>query len=314
MVKAMTNGITELKKYIKSLSEVGDEMVKIVYKENESLKAHSTFKIGGPADLYVCPKNAEQLAAIIRKSRELGVRYFILGHGSNLLFDDDGYRGVVISTENMNKLSIEGNVITAECGVMLTHCAVAAKDASLSGMECLYGIPGSVGGAVYMNAGAYGSEMKDIVKETVYLDTETLEIRAIPGADHHFGYRESVFRENGGIILSSKMVLTYGDKDSITEKMAECKRLRIEKQPLDYPSAGSTFKRYPGRYTAQMIDEAGLKGYTVGGAKVSEKHAGFVINTGNATSKDVTALIDHIKSEINKLHGIDIETEVITVK
>ena len=304
----MTNGITELKKYIDSLES------RMICKENEPLSVHSTFKIGGCAKLYVIPKNADGLKAVMRKVKELGVRYFVLGHGSNILFDDCGFDGVIISTEAMNKLSIDGNVITAECGVMLTQCAVAAKEASLSGMECLYGIPGTVGGAIYMNAGAYGSEMKDIVAETVYLDTESLEEHTVAGEEHKFGYRESVFRENGGIILSAKLVLEEGKKAEIAAKMAEYKRLRLEKQPLEYPSAGSTFKRYPGKYTAQMIDEAGLKGYTVGGAQVSEKHAGFVINIGDATSKDVMRLIEHIKSEIKKLHGIDIETEVILVK
>jgi len=307
----MTKGITTLKEYLAQTPIDGNT---VNSKENEILSAHSSFKIGGPADLFVLPKNAEELKFTIRGAKDFSVPYFILGHGSNLLFDDSGYRGVIISTEAMNSVKVEGHTMSVECGAMLTSCAVMAKDASLSGMECLYGIPGSIGGAVYMNAGAYGGEMRDVVVATTYLDPDTLELKTITGEDHKFGYRESVFRENGGIIISTVMELKPAEKNDIADKMAEYKRLRIEKQPLEYPSAGSTFKRYPGRYTAQMIDEAGLKGFSVGGAQVSEKHAGFVINKGNATSKDVTELIDHIKTEIKKLYGIDIETEVITVK
>lgn len=307
----MTNGIVGLKEYLCSHEICGNT---VNFKEAEMLSLHSSFKIGGCADLYALPRNAEELVFLISSARSFSVRYFILGHGSNLLFDDAGFRGIVISTEAMNSVVIEGNEMTADCGAMLTSCAVMAKEASLSGMECLYGIPGSIGGAVYMNAGAYGGEMRDIVVSTTYLDPESLEVRTIVGDEHSFGYRESIFRENDGIILSTKMVLKTEDKDEISQRMTEYKRLRIEKQPLEYPSAGSTFKRYPGRYTAQMIDEAGLKGFSVGGAQVSEKHAGFVINKGNATSKDVCELIEHIKREIKKLHGIDIETEVIMVK
>ena len=219
-----------------------------------------------------------------------------------------------MSTEALNKISIEGNTVIAESGAMLTLCAASARDAGLSGMECLYGIPGSIGGAVYMNAGAYGGEMSDIVVETTYLDIDTLEVKTIACEEHGFGYRKSVFCKSNSIILETVMKLKADDIQNINNKMNEYKRLRIEKQPLEYPSAGSTFKRYPGRYTAQMIDEAGLKGYTVGGAQVSEKHAGFVINKGGATCKDVLELISVIKNKIKKLHDIEIETEVIYVK
>ena len=302
----MSNDIQKLKELL-----IKDN---INFKENEPLSNHSSFKIGGNADIYAMPKNADELIYILKSASSLSVRYFILGHGSNLLFDDDGYRGVVISSEAMNSVKIEDSKMTAECGALLTSCAVMAKDASLSGMECLYGIPGSIGGAVFMNAGAYGSEMRDIVTSVTFLDTESMEIVSISGNECEFGYRESVFTKNKGIVLSVTLDLKSDSIEDISARMTDYKHRRLDKQPLEYPSAGSTFKRYPGRYTAQMIDEAGLKGYTVGGAQVSEKHAGFVINKGNATSKDVCDLICHIKTEIKRLHGIDIETEVIKVK
>ncbi|MBQ8523962.1 MAG: UDP-N-acetylmuramate dehydrogenase [Clostridia bacterium] len=305
----MTNGIKELKLILDSASAH-----KIKYSENEPLSVHSSFKIGGNADLFAIPNNTDELKFLIRCAAETDVPVFILGHGSNILFDDGGYKGLIISTEGMNSVKVEGNIMTAECGALLTRCAVLAKDASLSGMECLYGIPGSVGGAVFMNAGAYGGEMKDIVRSSTYLDLDTLEICTIEADEHDFAYRHSVFTEKNAVILSTVMELVPSDISLITERMNDYKKRRIEKQPLDYPSAGSTFKRYPGKYTAQMIDEAGLKGYTIGGAQVSEKHAGFVINKGNATSKDVLELIDTIKKKIKCLHGIDIETEVIYVK
>ena len=307
----MTDNILKLKESI--LNRIGENN-DIALRENELLSGHSTFKIGGPAKLYAIPQNAESLAWLVGEIKANDVKMFVLGHGSNLLFDDSGFDGVVVSTEALNKVSVEGDVITAESGAMLTYCAACAREAGLSGMECLFGIPGSVGGAVYMNAGAYGGEMSDIVVKTTYFDLDDMLVKEIVADEHDFGYRKSIFRDKNAIILETVMKLKTDDTESINEKMNEYKRLRIEKQPLEYPSAGSTFKRYPGRYTAQMIDEAGLKGYSVGGAQVSEKHAGFVINKGGATSKDVLDLITVIKEKIHELHGIDIETEVIYVK
>lgn len=283
-------------------------------KKDEPLCVHCTFRIGGRCAIYASPANAEQLVFLIKNATELGVKYFILGHGSNLLFDDDGYDGIVISTEKMNNIELQGDEIVAECGALLTVCAVTARDASLSGMECLYGIPGSIGGAVFMNAGAYEAQMSDVVTETTYLDRETLEVCRVVGEEQHFGYRTSIFRENGGIVLSARLKLHADDREAISERMADYKRRRIEKQPLEYPSAGSVFKRYPGTYTAKLIDEAGLKGSFVGDAQVSEKHAGFIINRGSATSSDVKELIRRIKAAIREKNGIDIETEIIEVK
>ncbi len=307
----MTNATAVLAERIAAW-RLGDNTLK--FRQNEGLATHCTFRIGGAADLYAEPSNADELAFLIQAARELSVSYTVLGHGSNVLFDDDGYRGLIISTEKMNSVRLEGCDIVAQCGALLTSCAVIAQNASLSGMECLYGIPGSIGGAVFMNAGAYGGEMSDIVAESVYLDTESLELKTVRGAEHLFGYRTSIFRENGGIVLSTRLSLKADSREAISERMADYKRRRIEKQPLEYPSAGSVFKRYPGTYTAQLIDEAGLKGAQVGGARVSDKHAGFIVNVGGASAADVRELISRIKSVIREKHGFDIETEIIEVK
>lgn len=285
----------------------------IPFVENEPMRNHSTFKIGGDARIFASPTSDEALAYSIKSAKECGVPYYILGHGSNVLFDDAGYGGVIISTDGIRGTIIDGEMLYARCGTMLSTVAGAARDASLSGMEALFGIPGTVGGAVYMNAGAYGSEMSNIVVSTKYFDIDTMSFKTVHGDDHHFGYRESVFREMNSVILSTQLKLVADNKDDINDRMAEYRRRRIERQPLEYPSAGSTFKRYPGRYTGQMIEEAGLKGLSVGGAAVSEKHAGFIINKGNATSADVKTLIETIKAKIYENYGINIETEVIFV-
>ena len=285
----------------------------VVLLSDEPLSHHSTFRIGGAARLFAAPSTDEALVFTLERARSCGVRYFIAGHGSNVLYDDAGFDGVIISTERMRDIEIDGEYINAGCGAMLSNCAAAARDAGLSGMEALFGIPGTVGGAVYMNAGAYGTEMADIVTETRCLDPVSGTIVTVTGDEHTFGYRESVFRTSGYVILSCKMKLARGEYAAIAEKMNEYRRRRAERQPLDYPSAGSTFKRYPGRYTAQMIDEAGLKGYSVGGAEVSEKHAGFIINRGGATAADVLSLIGIIKNKLHEKYDIIIETEVIFV-
>ncbi len=306
----MDQNIIKLKNIIES-SDFSDDMI---LREMEPMSRHTTFRIGGCAKLFCVPKNTDALLFLLSEAKKTDVKCFIMGNGSNLLFDDEGYDGVVISTSSLNSITVRDNKIVAECGAMLSACAVRAKENSLTGLECLFGIPGSVGGAVFMNAGAYGGEMCDVVVKTTYLDPETLEIREVIGDEHKFGYRHSVFKENGGIILNTELSLKEGCLDDIAAAMEDYMTRRITKQPLEFPSAGSTFKRYPGRYTGQMIDESGLKGYTVGGAQVSEKHAGFVINKGNATCKDVLSLIEHIRNTIRQNYGIEIETEVIYVK
>ncbi len=297
-----------------AIEAYNEEATRINVKTDESLALHSTFRIGGPAAVFATPTHGDSLVFLLSKAKETRVRSYVIGKGSNILFDDAGFDGIVISTAGLNSVTLEGDVLTAECGASLSACAVLAKDNSMSGFECLFGIPGSVGGAVYMNAGAYGGEIKDVATRTWYLNTDTYEVLEAVGEEQGFGYRESAFKSLPAIILKTEFKLTPRDKALIQSDMDDYKGRRIDKQPLEYPSAGSTFKRYPGRYTGQMIDESGLKGFSVGGAQVSEKHAGFVINKGNATSADVLGLIKAIKDTIRANYGIEIETEVIYVK
>ncbi len=309
----MNDNICEFKDILNKYREIIPEYAADVL-ENEPMSLHTTFKIGGNASVFLKPYNASSLTRILEAAEQSGVRFTIIGNGSNLLFDDQGFNGAVISTEKMNSVRFEGDVLIADAGAMLSVCAIQSRDKALSGMERLYGIPGTVGGAIYMNAGAYGTEMKDIVVCTEYYDAAEKRIKTASNAEHKFGYRDSVFKNKNAVILSSKLSLTHDSADDINSRMQNFKSCRINKQPLEYPSAGSAFKRYPGKYTAKMIDEAGLKGYSVGGAQISEKHAGFVINRGGATASDVLALIETVKDKIRILYGIEIECEIIYVK
>ncbi|MBQ4042407.1 MAG: UDP-N-acetylmuramate dehydrogenase [Clostridia bacterium] len=298
-------------RYLRDIRTCGD---RVILREQEPLSHHTTFHIGGPVDLFLEPKDEETLRFLLKRAKEEGVRTLVIGRGSNLLFADAGFRGAVICTSGMRTIQIEGDRMTAGAGCTLASCANAAQSASLAGMEFAHGIPGSVGGAVFMNAGAYDGEIAGILVRSRYYDREKDEFGELDGVSHCFGYRESVYRSHPEwVILSADFQLSPGNSGEIRGKMYDLMARRIEKQPLEYPSAGSTFKRYPGRYTAQMIDEAGLKGYSVGGAQVSEKHAGFVINRGGATAEDVLALIGHIRKTIFDKFGIHIETEVIFV-
>ncbi len=288
---------------------------KIEIRQNEPMSRHTTFRIGGSAALYAVCETMEALAYLISLCQANDIRYMVLGCGSNVLFADEGYDGVILSTTGLHEIRVEENILHVQAGASLTAAAKAARDASLTGMEFAHGIPGSLGGAVFMNAGAYDGEMKDIVLESTYLDAATGEIHTLTGEAHQFGYRESVYRAHPAwIILSAKLQLQPGNKDEITAKMDDLMSRRIAKQPLEYPSAGSTFKRYPGRYTAQMIDELGMKGWQIGGAQVSEKHAGFIINKGGATCADVLALIEKIQETIYESYGIRIECELIPIR
>lgn len=280
----------------------------------EKLSSHTTFRIGGDASLFVSPADEEQLIGVISYLEKNGIRYFLLGKGSNVLFDDAGYDGAVISTSKLDNISVCGNEITAQCGASFTYLASVAADNSLSGLEFAYGIPGSVGGAVFMNAGAYGSETAAVLKSSKYLDISDFTVKTLSLEEHLFGYRDSTFRHRHFILLSSVFGLQTGEKAQIRAYMDELMQRRRDKQPLEYPSAGSVFKRYPGRYTAQMIDEAGLRGLSVGGAQVSEKHAGFIVNKGNATSRDVTELVGKVREAIRDKYGIEIECEIIHAK
>ena len=255
---------------------------------DEPMKQHTTFKIGGPADYFLVPETGEEVGEIIKICRKTDTPYFILGNGSNLLVGDGGYRGAVIQVyRNMSAVTVEGTMITAQAGALLSAVAAAAKNASLTGFEFAGGIPGTVGGAAVMNAGAYGGEMKDVLVEVTVMDAEG-KIFTISAEKLELGYRTSVIKKAGYIVLEAKIRLKEGDQETIRERMKELTIQRTTKQPLEYPSAGSTFKRPEGYFAGKLVMDSGLRGYQVGGARISEKHCGFVINAGDATAKDVT--------------------------
>ena len=281
------------------------------YTENESMSEHTTFRIGGPADLFVVPTTVEGLAAVVSACNKEGVYCFILGNGSNVLVSDKGIRGVVVSTAAcLNNMELIGAYeIKCGAGVKLSRLSDLACENSLTGAEFAWGIPGTVGGAVYMNAGAYDGEMKDILVSCEYL-TPDGELHTMLADEMDLSYRHSAFSENGYVIVSATVRLKAGDKGEIRAKMDDFMCRRKSKQPLEFPSAGSTFKRPVGGFAAALIDECGLKGYSVGGAQVSEKHAGFVINKGGATCFDVMRLVEHIKKEVFLNKSIKLECEI----
>ncbi len=281
------------------------------WQKDEPLSSHCTFKIGGNADYFARPEDEKSFTELMLAVKQNGVPYCVIGGGSNILFSDKGFRGIVITTRGLKNIDICGENMTVGSGAMLPLVSARAQNESLDGMRFMCGIPGTVGGGVFMNAGAHGGEIADILVSTRYFDTERGEICSLLAEEHDFSYRHSSYMEHPErIILSADFALKHGNADEIK---AECDCLlkkRAEKQPLEFPSAGSTFKRYPGFFTAQLIDECGLKGFSVGGAQVSEKHAGFVINRGGATASDVLSLVGHIKGVIKEKHGIDIECEI----
>ncbi|MCD7847243.1 MAG: UDP-N-acetylmuramate dehydrogenase [Oscillospiraceae bacterium] len=273
---------------------------------NEHLKEHTSFKIGGPCDIMIFPNSVMALKELISEAD----RYMILGNGSNVLFSDNGYRGAIfVLSSDMSDIITDGEYITASAGASLARVCKTALESSLTGLEFAYGIPGSVGGAVFMNAGAYGGEMKDVVAEVTCIN-QAGEIITYQSDKLDFGYRSSRFTNSGEIIVSAKFGLSTGDKSAIKARMDELIARRKSRQPLEYPSAGSTFKRPEGTYAGLVIEESGLKGYSIGGAKVSDKHANFVINTGDATAADVMNLISHIKKTVFAKTGYQLECEV----
>lgn len=276
----------------------------------EPMKKHTTFRVGGPADYFLCPVSVEEVTGILHICREEGLPYFILGNGSNLLVSDQGFHGVVIQIyKNMNSVSIAGNQVTAQAGALLSTVAKKAAEAGLTGMEFASGIPGTLGGAAVMNAGAYGGEMKDILESVTILTTEG-EIRKLEASELQLGYRTSVIKEKGYLVLEAVLSLEHGEKESIQSRMNELKEQRVTKQPLEYASAGSTFKRPEGYFAGKLIEDAGLRGYRVGGAQVSEKHCGFVINTGEATAADVAQLIRDVQNQVYEKFQVKLEPEV----
>ena len=286
-----------------------------IVKTNESLKDYTTFKIGGAANFVIFPNNRESFTGLIRIIKEHSLNYILLGNGSNVLICENHFDGVAIVTSRMNSVSADGENIYADCGVSLNKLAGSAKENSLTGLEFAYGIPGSLGGAVYMNAGAYGGQMSDVVYSSEYINAKTCEVETLNQNQHEFAYRESVYEKNKDfILLSAVLKLKRGEKSGIEFLMNKNMAARREKQPLEYPSAGSTFKRGSGFITAQIIEACGLKGYAIGGAQVSEKHAGFIINKGGAKFDDVVKLIEHVKSVVFDKTGKNIEREVRIVE
>lgn len=276
--------------------------------ENEPMRRHCSFRIGGPAAIFAEPAAEEEVLSLLAFLRRKGVRPVIVGNGTNLLVADEGLPGVVIHIgEAFGAVRFEGDTALCAAGALLSHVAAAARDRGLTGLEFAHGIPGSLGGAVLMNAGAYGGEMKDVVTSVRFADeTGTAQETDDPG----FGYRKSRFSGGGTVVLQARLRLRPGDPAAIGARMRELSGKRSASQPLNLPSAGSAFKRPAAGYAAAMIDGAGLKGFSVGGAAVSEKHAGFIVNTGDATCADVLALMEHIQRTVQRQYGVLLEPEI----
>lgn len=292
--------------YDRLIDILGPEAVLV----DEPMKKHTTFRIGGPADYYVLPKTIEEVKKVTTLCKESEIPYYVLGNGSNLLVSDEGYRGVIIQLyRNMNQIEVEGTTIRAQVGALLSQIAGEALRHSLTGFEFAAGIPGTLGGAVVMNAGAYGGEMKDVLQEVTALSKEG-EVKVLTREELDLGYRTSVIGREGYIALEAVIALKDGQEDEIRSTMEDLKERRTTKQPLEYPSAGSTFKRPEGYFAGKLIQDTGLRGFSVGGAQVSEKHCGFVINKDNATAKDVIELMREVSDRVEAKFGVPLEPEV----
>lgn len=291
-----------------------NELCRIVGKENvlsdEPMSRHTTFRIGGPADFFVCPADINEIKDIQSICRDADIPYYVMGNGSNLLVGDKGYRGVIIQIfRRMNGIRVEGDRVHVQAGALLSKTAAAAYEHSLTGLEFASGIPGTVGGALRMNAGAYGGEMKHIVECADVLNADG-QIQRLSADELGMGYRTSVIEKRDYTALGAVLKLEKGDKEQIRLHMDELKEKRIEKQPLEYGSAGSTFKRPEGYFAGKLIEDAGLRGYRVGDAQVSEKHCGFVINRGKASADDVRRLMDDVVERVKQNSGVSLEPEV----
>jgi UDP-N-acetylmuramate dehydrogenase len=285
-----------------------------IYKDSQiqldaKMSENIYFKVGGPVDILLTPNTVQQLKDAITICKENKIPFYVIGNGSNLIVKDGGIRGVVIKLCELNKIERIDNKITAECGALLKDVSTEAINGSLSGFQFACGIPGSVGGAVFMNAGAYDGEISFVIESAEVLD-DNQEIKVLSKEELNLGYRQSLVMQKGYIVLSATFVLNHGDLEKIQARVNELTMRREASQPLEYPSAGSTFKRPEGHFTGKLIQEAGLKGFTIGGASVSEKHAGFVVNNGNGTAKDVLQVIQHVQEEIKKQFGVDLYPEV----
>ena len=278
--------------------------------EQEPMSRHTSFSIGGPADVFVQPATKEEIKNAIFCAKEAGVPFFVMGNGSNLLVSDEGFRGMIIQIgKNFQEISVQDTVIEVQAGALLSRTARAAWNAGLTGFEFAAGIPGTTGGAVAMNAGAYGGEIKDVLLDAQVL-TQDGEFLTLTAEELELSYRHSCIFEKNYVVVSARFAFEKGDADQIRGRMDELAKARREKQPLEFPSAGSTFKRPEGYFAGKLISDAGLKGFTCGGACVSEKHAGFVVNKGNATSADVIKLTDEVSEKIYELNGVKLELEV----
>ncbi len=292
---------------------VVEELRQIVGIENlwrgEPMSRHTTWKVGGAADVYITPRE-EHLTAVVQLCRKREIPFYMIGNGSNLLVGDKGIRGVVIDmSKHVDHLTVSGHRVVAGAGALLSRVANLAADNRLTGLEFASGIPGTVGGAVVMNAGAYGGEMKDIVRSVKVLDREGNEL-TVEADDLQLGYRTSCIPEKGYLIREVILDMRFGNSEAIRERMNELRRQRAEKQPVEFPSAGSTFKRPEGEYAGKLIMEAGLAGHLIGGAQVSEKHCGFIVNRGAATAADIRALIEYVQAEVERQFSVTLEPEV----
>lgn len=278
--------------------------------EDEWMNKHTTFKIGGPADLYVIPNSEEELIHAIQVCKQENVPYYVIGNGSNLLVTDKGFRGVIIEVyKQLAGIKVEGNCIVAYAGALLSKIANTALENNLTGFEFAHGIPGTLGGAVTMNAGAYGGEMKHVIESATVIDSEG-KVQTLSLEELELTYRKSIVSRLGYTVIKATIRLSEGEAEAISTVMKDLGQRRRDKQPLEYPSAGSTFKRPEGHFAGKLIMDSGLRGYQLGGAQVSEKHCGFIINRDHATCADVLQLISYIQSEIKAKFNVDIEPEV----
>ncbi|WP_339314674.1 UDP-N-acetylmuramate dehydrogenase [Paenibacillus sp. FSL R10-2734] len=296
-----------------NIDKIQDDLQKLmtagIVKSHENLKDHVYTKMGGKADILAAPATYEEIQKIVTYAEQNGITLTVLGNGSNVIIRDGGVRGIVLQTAGLTEMGIRDNLLYAQCGAKIIDVSKYALDMELTGLEFACGIPGTVGGALYMNAGAYGGEVKDVLHSALAI-TKSGQLVTLQGDELQWGYRKSVFASGEYIVLEANFAMTTGDALTIKAKMDELTYLRESKQPLEYPSCGSVFKRPPGRFAGQLIQESGLQGTRIGGAEVSKKHAGFIVNADNATASDYIGLIHHVRATVKDKFGVELETEV----
>lgn len=297
--------MNKFKDFAKLLIDNFDENIAI----NEEMKNHTSFKVGGPADIIVTPKNSDNVLKIIKLCKENNVPYLVIGRGSNLLVRDGGIRGVIIQLTELRNIRVNGELLTADCGAELWDVSEAALKESLTGFEFACGIPGCIGGAVAMNAGAYGPEMKDVIQSALVIDDKN-EVVELSNEELELTYRNSIILKKRYVVLKATFKLAKANKEEIKATIDDLQYKRTSKQPLEYPSAGSTFKRPEGYFTGKLIQDCNLKGFSIGGAQVSEKHSGFIINKDRATASDILNLIKHVQDTVFNEYGVELTTEV----